>query len=135
MERAGRNTLTTIDVIDNMSGTSIDIDLTFCSKGKNKMKDSYGDYVLMLKTISEETRLKIIDMLSCGELCACDILEKLSISQSTLSYHMNLLTKSGLVDGRKDGPWMKYTLNQSKISELKAFLAMITTAKTDCICK
>ncbi|MEJ8785723.1 ArsR/SmtB family transcription factor [Peptoniphilus sp. HCN-40583] len=99
------------------------------------MKDSYGDYVLMLKTISEETRLKIIDMLSCGELCACDILEKLSISQSTLSYHMNLLTKSGLVDGRKDGPWMKYTLNQSRISELKAFLATITTAKTDCICK
>lgn len=105
------------------------------ARGKNKMKDSYGDYVLMLKTISEETRLKIIDMLSCGELCACDILEKLSISQSTLSYHMNLLTKSGLVNGRKDGPWMKYTLNQSKISELKAFLATITTAKTDCICK
>lgn len=50
------------------------------------MKELYAYYTDVLKVISEETRLKIIDMLSCGEMCACEILEKLSITQSTLSY-------------------------------------------------
>jgi ArsR family transcriptional regulator len=47
------------------------------------MKHSYADYVPAIKAMSDETRLKIIDMLSCGEMCACDILEEFSISQST----------------------------------------------------
>jgi ArsR family transcriptional regulator len=37
------------------------------------MKHSYADYVPAIKAMSDETRLKIIDMLSCGEMCACDI--------------------------------------------------------------
>ena len=99
------------------------------------MDNVYGDSAKLLKVIAEETRLKIIDMLSCGEMCACDILEKLSISQSTLSYHMNLLAKHELVNARKDGSWMRYTLNDVTFNELKSFLEMITTTKTDCICK
>lgn len=91
------------------------------------MKELYAYYADVLKVISEETRLKIIDMLSCGEMCACEILEKLSITQSTLSYHMNLLTKSGLVFARKDGSWMRYGLNESKFKELKSFLDKIST--------
>ena len=54
------------------------------------MKHSYADYVPAMKALSDETRLKIIDMLSCGEMCACEILEELSISQPTLSYHMKI---------------------------------------------
>lgn len=99
------------------------------------MEELYADYVAVFKVISEETRLKIIDMLSCGEMCACDILEKLSITQSTLSYHMNLLTKSELIFARKDGSWMRYRLNDSKFKDLKSFLDKISTDKTDCICK
>ncbi len=39
------------------------------------MKHSHSEFVPALKALSDETRLKIIDMLSCGEMCACDILE------------------------------------------------------------
>jgi DNA-binding transcriptional ArsR family regulator len=67
------------------------------------MKHSYADYVPAIKAMSDETRLKIIDMLSCGEMCACDILEEFSISQSTLSYHMKILSESGLVNAVRDG--------------------------------
>lgn len=91
------------------------------------MKELYAYYADVLKVISEETRLKIIDMLLCGEMCACEILEKLSIAQSTLSYHMNLLTNSGLIFVRKDGSWMRYGLNESKFKELKSFLDKIST--------
>lgn len=74
-------------------------------------------------------------MLSCGEMCACEILDNLSITQSTLSYHMNLLTKSGLIFARNDGSCMIYRLNESKFKDLKSFLDKISIDKTDCICK
>lgn len=99
------------------------------------MKYSYAEFVPVIKAMSDETRLKIIDMLSCGEMCACDILEGLSISQSTLSYHMKILSESGLVNAVRDGAWMRYTLNKEKTDEVKAFFTCITNDKEDCICK
>jgi len=99
------------------------------------MVQSYAEYVPAFKAISDETRLRIIDMLSCGEMCACDILEGLSISQSTLSYHMKILADSGLVHAERDGTWMRYTLNKERIAAVLGFLAIITNEKEDCICK
>jgi ArsR family transcriptional regulator, arsenate/arsenite/antimonite-responsive transcriptional repressor len=99
------------------------------------MKHSHAEYVLAFKALSDETRLKIIEMLSSGEMCACNILEKFSISQSTLSYHMKILTQSGLVNSVRDGAWMRYTLNKEKTDAVLAFLNDITREKENCICK
>lgn len=99
------------------------------------MKHSYAGHVPAIKSMSDETRLKIIDMLSCGEMCACDILEEFSISQSTLSYHMKSLTESGLVNAERDGAWMRYTLNKDKTDAVIDFFKEITIEKDDCICK
>lgn len=99
------------------------------------MTGSYAEYVPVLKALSDETRLKIMDMLSCGEMCACRILEEFSISQSTLSYHMKMLTDCGLVNARRDGAWMRYTLNKERAAETLAFLSHITEDKEDCICR
>jgi ArsR family transcriptional regulator len=100
----------------------------------SSLKYAYAEYVPVFKAVSDETRLKIIDMLSCGEMCACDILEEFSISQSTLSYHMKILVDSGLVNGVRDGAWMRYTLNQDKTDAVISFLSEITSNKLDCIC-
>lgn len=99
------------------------------------MDQSYAEYVPAFKAVSDETRLKIIDMLSCGELCACDILEEFSISQSTLSYHMKILSESGLINAVRDGAWMRYTLNKDKTNDILSFFSNITSEKEDCICK
>ncbi|PKM78916.1 MAG: transcriptional regulator [Firmicutes bacterium HGW-Firmicutes-13] len=98
------------------------------------MKNTYFKYVSILKAVSDETRLKIIDMLSCGELCACQILEGLNITQPTLSYHMKILVESGLVNGERNGAWMRYTLNKKKTDEILSFLSDITSKKEGCIC-
>ena len=98
------------------------------------MEIAYEKYALMFKALSDETRLKIVDMLSCGELCACEILASLSISQSTLSYHMKLLADVGLVNVARDGVWMRYTLNLASRDELAALLLNVTSAKETCIC-
>ena len=81
----------------------------------NGVRYTYSEYVSIFKALADETRLKIIQMLSDGELCACDILEAFNITQPTLSYHMKILTECGLVRGVKDGSWMKYTVNNERL--------------------
>ena len=99
------------------------------------MSYCYADNVLLIKALADETRLKIIDMLSCGELCACKILDHFNITQPTLSYHMKILTESGLVNGRREGAWMYYSLNAENINGLLDFLNVLTKPKENCICK
>lgn len=99
------------------------------------MSNVYNNYALIFKALSDETRLKIIDMLSCGEMCACDILELVNIGQSTLSYHMKILVDSGLVIGVKDGSWMRYSIEKEKSKELILFLSEVFENKEICICK
>lgn len=72
---------------------------------------NHSEYVLIFKALADETRLKIVELLGSGELCACKILENFNITQPTLSYHMKSLCDSGLVEGKRDGAWMRYSLN------------------------
>lgn len=83
------------------------------------MDKDFKKYALLFKALSDETRIKILFMLSHGELCACNILEEFNITQPTLSYHMKNLSDSGLVDSRKEGIWMKYSLNKATLELLK----------------
>jgi ArsR family transcriptional regulator, arsenate/arsenite/antimonite-responsive transcriptional repressor len=76
----------------------------------------------IMKALGDDTRIRIFDMLSEEELCACKILEEFSITQPTLSYHMKSLCDSGLVVGRKDGVWMKYSINKENLDCLREFL-------------
>ena len=98
------------------------------------MKDEYVEYAALFKALSDPNRLMIVDMLSCGELCACVILEKFHITQPTLSHHMKTLTDCKLVSGRKNGKWTYYSLNDEIAQNFKAFLDEVTTAKENCIC-
>lgn len=90
------------------------------------MEKDYSKYALFMKALSDETRIKIFDMLSQGELCACNILEKFNITQPTLSYHMKTLCDSGLVDSRKDGVWMKYSINRDNLEVIKELFSSIS---------
>ena len=98
-------------------------------------KNKYTQHVGLFKALSDPNRLMIVDMLSCGELCACHILIRFKITQPTLSHHMKILCDCGLVKGRKEGKWMYYTLNEEIIQDFQAFFAEITSCTEDCICK
>lgn len=93
------------------------------------MNYSYAEYALLFKALSDETRLRILNMLSGNELCACNILDEVNITQPTLSYHMKILNECGLVSARKDGSWMKYTLQNNKILNLNEFLIEVNKVK------
>jgi len=98
------------------------------------MVEKYKEYAQFFKVLSDPNRLMIIDMLSCGELCACVILEKFQITQPTLSHHMKTLCDCGLVDGRKEGKWMYYSLSEKAVMTCKGILTELTSHKENCIC-
>lgn len=102
------------------------------------METNFPVYASLMKALGDETRVEIFAMLSAGELCACEMLDKFEITQPTLSYHMKILSESGLVDSRRDGVWMKYSINQDALKTIKQFfqeigakIEKITTAAAD----
>lgn len=99
------------------------------------MNEIYENNAKIFKALSDSNRLKIIDILSCGEKCACDILENFEFTQPTLSHHMKVLMECGLVECRKEGLWSYYTLNINNTNKLVLFLMNIVTNTEDCICK
>jgi len=99
------------------------------------MNNKYAENVALFKALDDANRLMIVDMLSCGELCACKILERFHITQPTLSHHMKILCDCGLVVGRKEGKWTYYSLIPARVKNMQDFIHAITTDKEDCICK
>ena len=103
--------------------------------GEEKLMDKYEEYSKVMKAIADSNRLKIMDILSCGELCACALLENFEFTQPTLSHHMKILMESGLVSSRKEGNWTYYGLNLERVNQMMYFLMGIVTSTSDCICE
>ncbi|MDD4319931.1 MAG: metalloregulator ArsR/SmtB family transcription factor [Acidaminococcaceae bacterium] len=87
------------------------------------------DYVLIFKALGDDKRLKIVQMLSDEEKCACKLLEEFIITQPTLSHHMKILCDCGLVDVRRDGKWSHYSLNGEVLGNLKKFVNKLNDGK------
>jgi ArsR family transcriptional regulator len=96
--------------------------------------NEYQANSVVFKVLSDPIRLHILDMLSCGELCACDILKNLSISQSTLSHHMKSLIESKLVTSRRNATWIFYSINQENVQKLQQYMTYLTNPKAECTC-
>ncbi|MGN0496162.1 MAG: ArsR/SmtB family transcription factor [Lachnospiraceae bacterium] len=78
------------------------------------------------KAMSDTNRLRIIEMLTQGEKCGCNLLEELQVTQPTLSHHMKVLGDCGLVSSYKDGKWHHYSINCEKFKAYKDYIAAIT---------
>ena len=77
------------------------------------MEQVYIDTAKMLRAMSDPKRLRIVDMLSCGEMCACKILEKFQI---------------------RDGKNIYYSLNHEALTVMHQTLGRMFEDKPDCIC-
>lgn len=71
-------------------------------------------YVDLFKALSDETRLRIMVLLSKKELCVCQIEVALGIPQAKISRHLTVLRYAGLVKDRRDGLWGYYSLSEPK---------------------
>lgn len=76
----------------------------------------------LFHALSDETRVRVLDMLASGEKCVCDLQEALGAAQSRLSFHLKVLREAGLVHDRKQGRWNFYSVRPEAVDELVAFL-------------
>jgi len=86
----------------------------------------YAASAKVFKAFCDENRLKIIDILRNGEKCAWEMLDSLHIGQSTLSHHMKILCESGVVDARKDGKCIYYSISETGRQDALVLLYQIT---------
>lgn len=97
--------------------------------------NKYEQNSVIFKALSEPKRLMIIDLLSCEEKCACELLEYFNFTQPTLSHHMKTLIDCGLVEARKEGTWSYYSLNNTTTNRSVLFFLDLVTNTDGCICK
>ena len=83
---------------------------------------------LICKALSDPNRIRIIQLLTSGEKCGCDLLEQMQITQPTLSHHMKALEGCGLVCAVKKGKWNHYSLNCDKWSAFRDYVESIRIA-------
>lgn len=93
------------------------------------MDNKYDNNAKIFKALSDTNRLQIINILSCGEKCACRLLDYFDFTQPTLSHHMKVLMECGLVNSRKEGTWNYYSLNSENANEVLKFLDEIISFK------
>jgi ArsR family transcriptional regulator, arsenate/arsenite/antimonite-responsive transcriptional repressor len=105
----------------------------------------------LFKALGDETRLRIVALLSHGELCVCHLQEALDLSQPTTSRHLGVLRAAQLVTDRRAGTWIYYSLSPqngerqrqlaalvaafSAQPQLKRDVARLTAAKGATSCK
>ena len=95
--------------------------------GCETMELTNKQMTVIFKAFCDENRIQILKLLQGGERCACELLEELSLSQPTLSHHMKILCDSGVVDGRKVGKWMYYTISAEGAELARSCIAEITS--------
>lgn len=91
----------------------------------------YRNDAKLFKALSDENRLQILAQLNAEEQCACVLLEKLAISQPTLSHHMRILADARLVECRKEGKWMYYSLRRGAGEEMARLIKAYLTSNDD----
>ena len=95
------------------------------------MDNKHLNNARVFKALCDEKRLTILEMLQSGEKCACIMLEKLEISQPTLSHHMKILVDSGIVAARKEGKWTYYSISAEGSETAVRLLRELTAVTID----
>jgi len=69
------------------------------------------------KALADETRLRILKLLEVKEMCVCEVMAALDLTQPTTSHHLGILENAGLVKDRRHGKWVFYSIADPKLIE------------------
>jgi ArsR family transcriptional regulator len=88
-------------------------------------RDTAESVAKLLKAVADPARLQLLALLKSspgGESCVCDLTAPLGLSQPTVSHHLRVLTKAGLVERESRGTWAWYSVNAERLAELSDLL-------------
>jgi ArsR family transcriptional regulator len=80
----------------------------------------------LFRALGDETRLRIVALLSHGELCVCHLEKALDLSQPNVSRQLGILRMAGVVDARREGTWVYYALAVQDHEAVATVLATLT---------
>jgi len=83
------------------------------------------ELIKVFKALSDETRIRMLKLLFVGELCVCDIMQAMEISQSRASRNLGILKDAGLLNDRRDGQWVHYSLNKEGVTDYAPLLELL----------
>ncbi len=87
-------------------------------KDKKLTEENVYDVADFFKVFGDSTRLKMLHLLLCGEMCVTDIAEKLNMTQSAVSHQLRVLRQNSLVKHRKEGKTVFYSLDDSHVENV-----------------
>ncbi len=98
-----------------------------CKEGKEKLPVIHNEQSLlelaeMFKALGDPTRLEILSLLLVEELCKCEIVTALSLPNSTVSHHLKIMEKGGVIKGRREGKYTIYRLCEERLESIIIFL-------------
>ena len=70
------------------------------------------DKELFFSALADRTRLRLLNLMGSDEVCVCFFVEVLKTNQPKISRHLAYLRRAGIVNARRDGPWMHYRINE-----------------------
>jgi ArsR family transcriptional regulator len=80
------------------------------------------DLIKAAKALSDETRLRILNLLMVRECCVCEVMQVLTISQTRASRNLNMLYDAGFLKLRREGLWAYYSINRAELEEYSKLL-------------
>jgi len=83
------------------------------------------DLIKATKALSDETRLRILNVLLERECCVCEMMQALDISQSRASRNLGLLQDAGFLKARRDGVWIVYSVDWQTTNRYATSLAKL----------
>ncbi len=89
------------------------------------MKTKTPDLTRMARwfyALSDETRLRVVGLLAGGEKCVCELQDAVGAAQSRMSFHLKVLRDAGLVNDRRAGRWVHYSLRPDVLEQMSAFI-------------
>ena len=90
------------------------------------------EFIKTSKALSDETRVRIVSLLTRNELCVCQLMEILGMGQSTVSKHLGILRNAGLIEAEKRGTWAFYRLSRDKANRHGAdFIRILSSLPKD----
>ena len=78
------------------------------------------------KALADENRIRILKLLMLREMCVCEIMVALNLTQPTASHHLGILEKEGVVKRRKEGKWVYYAIANLEILEGMKKMGLLT---------
>lgn len=98
-----------------------------CEGGKQQLPAINNEETLMnlaemFKALGDSTRLEILSLLLMEDLCKCEIVSALSLPNSTVSHHLKIMEKGGVIIGRREGKYTIYRLCKERVESIITFL-------------